>query len=169
MNKYYSTTRRQHIVSIDTNQNLARFDDTIFDYSTGDILAIMVSQISLLNFQKMVILPRDIMKWTDNIYVQNKNDISDPEDIVRLKTIYEDFFSLIRLPVFTESEQKIGKVRDYMICDTLGKLKQIIVGKHNIPTRQIVSINADKIVVKDLSITVGETVPQTSFVPEPSY
>jgi len=169
MNKYYSQVKKHHIISVDNSVELARFKNIIFDYTNWSILAIVVKQINFFSYKEKVVLPRDIIKWTDNLYVQNNNDVCEVEDIIRLRNIYYDYVYLINLPVVTVSGYKLGHVRDYTFCNKTFQLKKLIVNKQDISSMQIVSIDREKIIVKDTVISIEEDININSLTPEMSY
>lgn len=66
--------------------------------------------------QTVILLTQDIREIIDNGYIVNDREVlSDPEDLIRLKEIINLKFGLINKRVETVSKEKIGKVNDYVV------------------------------------------------------
>lgn len=108
----------------------------------------------------LVLLSQDVRDILPAGIVVNDHDVlSDPADLIRLKSILDLNFSLIGKPVFTEHKKRLGKINDYA-CDAetmfiqklyVGRplVKSLSTGSLSIDRNQIVEITNRKIVVKD--------------------
>lgn len=178
MLKFFQDIKKQKIVAIDENEEVGRFFDFLFNYDNGQVLAIIVKKSEFFKTSQTLLLPRDVLKWGQNIYIREVEDLSLPEEIVRLKNYQTLYFSLINIPVFTENKKKIGHVIDYAISDIEFCLKKICVGNPGIPfftaptliteigRDRIISISRNKVIVKSLIVKDTETELTPNYLPE---
>jgi len=181
MNKYYKNLRYQKIISMSGDNILAWPYDFAFDYSTGEVLAILIKKIEFLSIKRKLILPRDIIKWTNDIYIHQIDDMVEAKEIVRLKNIFQEYYSLFYLPVFTRSGQRIGNVKDFGVCSDKMKLNKITIFQPfkllrkssrqimEIQSKNIYKISREKIIVDDSIVPVTAQCQNTSCVPSPSF
>jgi len=163
LNKYYSSIKKQLVKELGSdNDMLASVYDLVIDVSTGGVIAIVV--IKPFVFSKHnIVLPRDIIKWTNTVYVKDALDVCDIDDIVRLRYIKNGYNNLINFSVYTESGNCLGMVIDYMFDDSVFMITKLIVGnlkffgfykeeKMRIARNQILKVSEDKIIVKDTAV-----------------
>lgn len=116
---------------------------------------------------------RDIIK--QGLVINDHDNLSDPDELVRLKDILDLNFELLGKPAFTDHNQRIGKVADYAVeIETLyiqkiylsqSLVKSFSGGTLSVDRQQIVEITNRKIVILDpLKPTKAHmsTVPLTS-------
>lgn len=105
---------------------------------------------------------REIIK--QGIVVNDHDNLSDPNDLIRLKKIIKINYTLIDKPVFTESKKKIGKVADFALDNQTMYIQKLyssptlmktLTGKQlSIDRARIIEITSRKIVIKDIEGTV---------------
>jgi sporulation protein YlmC with PRC-barrel domain len=116
---------------------------------------------------------RDII--VQGIVVNDHENLSHPEDLIRLKDILDLQFELLSKPTFTDKGKRLGKVTDYAVeSETLyiqklylsqPIIKSISGGTLSVDRNQIIEITDRKIVIQDplQPVRAGvATVPLTS-------
>lgn len=181
MNHLYSNIIGAKVYEIETNLILAKVREVVISLDTGDIKAFLVQTGFFPFYVNKILQPRDITRWTTNIYIQERQDLSLPEDIVRLRNIYNEYISLYRLPVYTENDTSLGVVLDYQVSDISNELIELRVGSApifmnsvngylSIRKKDIVKIEKTLIVVKDLYLKqIVEEIDSGECTPEPTY
>ncbi len=102
------------ILSLQTGQSITQTSGVIIDSSSLTIVALTCGETEGMTHP--IILIRDIREFaTDCILVNSDDDISESEDIVRLKTLLDKPFNLMNIRVATESGHRLGRVEDYTI------------------------------------------------------
>jgi sporulation protein YlmC with PRC-barrel domain len=113
------------------------------------------------NKQELVLLSQDIRDLIPQGFVINDEDeLSVPEELIRLKDIMEFHFDLMGKLVVTSSGDKIGKVSDYA-ADTQSMfihklyvsqslLKHFASGNLGVDRTQIVEVTPRTIIINDL-------------------
>lgn len=126
--------------------------DVVVNADTGVFEAFWVKS---LEGQKLL-LPKDIISWdSQQITITDSNDLSTPEDLPRLRKIFEKECSILRARVYDRAHQKmLGTVRDFTFDTISPRLLAIEVeknwfgfGRHKIPQHRIIKIQDDKITV----------------------
>jgi sporulation protein YlmC with PRC-barrel domain len=94
------------------------------------------------------------------IVINDYEDLSDPDELVRLKEILELHFELLGKSVVTTNKEKVGKVSDFAAdSQTLfvqklyvnqSILKSLNTGQLSIDRNQIIEITNKKIIIKEL-------------------
>ena len=108
---------------------------------------------------------RDIIP--QGFVVDDEENLSDPEELVRLKDLMNMQFELLGKQVETVSKQKVGKVSDYAVETTTmfvqklyasqSILKSLTGGSLSIDRNQIQEITDKKIIINDLLKTAPVT------------
>jgi len=182
MKHFYLNSLSQKIISTDNGRTLAKLDEIILDKNNGKILAFLVSNFFLFIRNRKLILPQDLVRWTDKIYVDEEESLSNPDDIVRLKDTYSSFQNILDLTVYTKSNMHLGAVIDFSLCDIELSLSSIIIKKSKslpkhvpnyleINKQEIIRITSEKIIVKDLPIALPqeEKEEDINLVLEPNF
>jgi hypothetical protein len=113
------------------------------------------------NHKELILLYQDIRDILPQGYVVNDHDVlTEPEELIRLKSILELNFDLIGLPVTTVSKEKVGKISDYatetetMFVQKLyasqSVFKSLTGGTLSIDRTQVVEITPKHIIINDL-------------------
>jgi sporulation protein YlmC with PRC-barrel domain len=139
--------------------------DMVINPETGVFEAFWVKS---LEGQKLL-LPKDIISWdTQQITINDSNDLSTPEALPRLRKIFEKECSILKARVFDRAHNKfLGTVRDFTFDTISPRLLALEVeknwfgyGRHRIPQHRIIKIKADQITV-DSSVLKTEPKPET--------
>lgn len=118
----------------------------------------------------LVLLSKDIRDIVpQGLAVDDYDNLSEPDDLVRLKEIMELDFDLIGKHVVTDQKRKVGKVNDYAIdvesffiqklYVTQPVYKNLSGGQLSIGRTQIIEITDRQIIVKDVDEKVGAPAP----------
>lgn len=111
--------------------------------------------------QRLVLLYQDIRELSSHGFIIDDHDVlAQPKDLVRLKSVLNLHFELIKKPVETVSKDKVGKVSDYAVeTDSMyvqklyvsrSILRNLASGSLSIDRSQIVEITNKRIIINDL-------------------
>lgn len=150
------------IMSLQTGTLLATVESTIIDPRKLKVVAFRV-QGNRLSHQESVLHPEDIREISDiGLIVDGDEALMPLDGLVRLKEVVDFDFSLDGLRVESESGKLLGKVQGYaidpdsfLVHQLYAKpslLRSIITTGLTIHRNQIVSINNQRIVVKDPTV-----------------
>ncbi|NCP67367.1 PRC-barrel domain containing protein [bacterium] len=126
--------------------------DMVVNPDTGVFEAFWVKS---LEGQKLL-LPKDIISWdSQQITINDSNDLSTPEDLPRLRKTFEKECPILKARVYDQAHKKyLGTVSDFTFDTISPRLLALEVeknwfgfGKHRIPQHRIIKIKADKITV----------------------
>ena len=164
------------IISLQTGASLADVTDLVISRDKLEVLAYRCEGGELAS-KTSVLLTRDIRQYAQGcLIVDTANDISDVDDIVRLRESLEQNFHLMGLAVITESKRKLGKVQDYSINIQTNMVQRLdvkqplfrnfLVESLSIDRQDILDITAKYIVVRDASVKAAQpsVVPVTPTV-----
>jgi len=177
MFKIYSRIHKLPIFSVNTEGKVAEFSDFLVDPDNGKIMAVFVKIKDFLKSDTKLVLSQDILEWSNALYIQDPANIVDYEEIVRLKKLVEDHFSLIDLKVVTKSGDRIGVIEDYILETNTSQIVRFYISEHKffsnrrfiIGIDQVHEITKDALVVKDafekVSVTEGEEMLLKSTFP----
>jgi sporulation protein YlmC with PRC-barrel domain len=182
MQKSFRENRLKKIYTMQEETHAGWFYDLALDLNNGRINALIVKQLDVIFPKTKIILIKDIIKWIDNIYIQNIDFLSEIDEIIRLKNLKDSHFCLINIPVITEEGLKVGFVRDYYFSIENEKITKILVGKQitllnmysfenyiEIKTKDIIKISKERIIVKDLKKLETEETKEPDYIPSPSF
>lgn len=148
-------------MSLQTGTQLGNVDEAIIDPHQLRVLAYYVDG-PLLDERPSIIRIEDIREIGEvGFIIDSSDDITAPEDIVRLQEIIDLGFELTGLKVIDERKHNLGHVLDYNIDAASFEIRQIrvkppitkILGLSELMIHrdQIVKITNDKIIVKSTS------------------
>jgi sporulation protein YlmC with PRC-barrel domain len=114
-----------------------------------------------------VLLMRDIRDYVaDGAIIDSLEDIEDASEIVRLRDLVEQKYSLVGAGVSTESGQKLGNVEDFTIETTSSAIQKLYIKQsilrnllHNslvVDRTQIVDVTPKHIIVRDTTTATSE-------------
>ncbi len=117
-----------------------------------------------------------IREYSDiGLIIDSIEELSAPEDIVKIEKLLSLNFNLIGLKVETKKGSKLGKVSDYTFMSDNYIIQQIIVKRPTIKAfidpeltihrREIAEINDYKIIVKDEEKTIKARSENEDFIP----
>ena len=128
----------------------------------------------ILQKQRRVLVSLDVRDIIAQGFVVNDHEaLTDPAELVRLKSLLELKFELVGKTVVTEHKNRLGKVKDYAFeKDTLfiqklyteqSIIKSLSGGSAIVDRNNIVEINNQKIVVSEATVpTKASTVTQAT-------
>lgn len=101
---------------------------------------------------------RDILEA--GFLVDDHEALVEPEELVRLKEVLEQRFSLLGKPIETVAKEKVGKVSDYAVETTTmyiqkiyasqSLLKSLTGGSLSIDRSQIIDVTDKKVIINEL-------------------
>lgn len=136
-------------------------EDLIIDTDTGILLGLLVREGFGKKNQK-ALAQKDIVGIGQNFFlVKSYSVLGEIDEFVRLKRVIDRDIKILKNKVYTESGVFLGKVYDFTLDLTDTKLSKIYVRPSGIrilsndliiSSKQIISIEKDKIVVEDTKI-----------------
>jgi len=113
--------------------------------------------------QRRILLSQDVRDIIDQGFVVDDHDsLSDPGELVRLKSVLDIHFELIGKSVATENKKRLGKVNDYAFEKDAFFIQKLYVGQSLVKSfgggsaivdrTQIVEINNKKIIVREATV-----------------
>ena len=121
----------------------------------------------------LVLLAQDIRdNIKQGVIVNDHEVLTEPEELVRLKSVLDLQFDLMGKSVETVSKHKVGKINDFAVDDqTLfiqklyagpSVIKSLTSGQLSIDRNQIVEITNRRIVIQDLEKPIKGGMPATA-------
>jgi sporulation protein YlmC with PRC-barrel domain len=168
-----SNLKGQPIISLQTGQAIAEIYRPIIDVANLEIKAYACAPLGRENAR--VLLVSDIRQFAaDCLIIDDEDQLTEPEDIVRLEEALKHPYSPINKPVFADTGRRVGSVEDYSINLESSRVQQLFVRQpfwHGwlapnviIDRTQILDVTPDRITVRDATIT--DTVLSPDSVPE---
>lgn len=125
---------------------------------------------------RLILLTQDIRDMIPQGFVIDDRDVmSEPDDLVRLKEILQINFQLMNKPVVTVNKRKVGKVSDWAAETTTLYIQKLYAGRSllrslndaqlSIDRTQIVEITDRQIVIQEILKPEKEAVPVAPTVP----
>lgn len=152
-----STLNNIPVMGIQTGSELARTESPVIDPALLTIVAYKLHG-HLLDHDSTLLTVADIREISDiGVIVDSSDEFVEPEDIVKIREVYDQRFHLVGTAVTNERREKLGKVIDFTV-DTGGFVIQQLTVKRPlfrslndtellIHRSQIIEINNDGIVV----------------------
>lgn len=120
--------------------------------------------------KQLILLSQDIRDILPQGYVVNDHDVlSEPEELVRLKSILDLNFELIGKLVITVDKQRVGKVNDYAVDTQSMYIQKLYVGQSllknftsgslSIDRSQINEVTPKRIIINELLKKTPATAP----------
>jgi sporulation protein YlmC with PRC-barrel domain len=169
MNAMESQLRGKAIVSLQTGQPVAVVAGLVIDRSSLEIRAFVCQLPSQPRVR--LLLDSDIRQITnDCLIINDEDDLSETEDIVRLSGLIEEAYSPRGKGVISDTGRRLGRVTEFNINLISGRIQQIFVrpplwrgwfsSQLIIDRSQIVDVSIDRIIVRD------STIPDTVLSPD---
>lgn len=115
------------VMGLQTGSELARIQSPVIDPRTLEILAYEISG-PLLNTRPSLLRIADVREFSDiGAIVDSSDEFVAPDDIIKLKDIYQLHFNPIDMPVTDEKHHKLGKVIGYTIETATFSIQQLTV------------------------------------------
>ena len=160
------------IISLQTGEAVAWIREPIIAIATLEILAFRCES----NNQKhtQVLMMRDVRQLAaDCIIVDTEDELTDPDDIVRLKSMIKSSYNPLEKMVVSDTGRKLGSVEDYTVNLETHRVQQLHVrqsllrswiGSSLIIDRtQIIEISPSRITVRDSTVKasmIADPVPE---------
>lgn len=149
-----------HVVSQRSGNIIAKIKLPLLDQERGVVVALVTSAI-----RKEIIAPYDIRKWNKHIEVHDEDAIIRADEILRVKTILQNYSPLMGKQVETGAGEYLGNVTDYEIDTNSLELIRLFVAKKwllfryahvEIPRKSIIEIQRKKVIVKERGVRVAK-------------
>jgi len=161
------------IISLQTGEAVAWTKQPLIDITKLEIIAFECN--APQHRRPLVLMAQDIRQVAaDCLIVDSEDELSEPGDIVRLKSLLETKFSPLGKPVVAESGRKLGTVDDYSINLQTSLVQKLHVRQSllrawlgtslAIDRTQIIDVTPHRIVVRDA--TIETPVMQPGTMPE---
>jgi sporulation protein YlmC with PRC-barrel domain len=161
------------VISLQTGEAVAWTRQPIIDVGTLEIRAFRCETTKSKHLQ--ILMARDIRQLAaDCVIVDNEEELTDPDDIVRMKSIISSSYNPIDKQVVSDTGRKLGLVEDFTINLDTNRVQKLHVrqsilrawmGNSLIIDRtQIIDIAPKHITVRDS--TVKANLLQTDVMPE---
>ncbi|MDB5179083.1 MAG: hypothetical protein JWN01_1026 [Patescibacteria group bacterium] len=170
-----SNLRNLPIISLQTGEAIGSSHRPVIDIATFEIVAFRCE--SARGRRPLILLSRDIRQLaTDCMIIDNEEELTEPEDIIRLKGLLGTDYTPLEKAVVADTGRKLGQVEDYSINLETCRIQKLYVrgslfrawlGSSLIIDRtQIIDITPKRITVRD-SIVKSPILP-TDAIPEVS-
>ena len=157
-----SSLHGQPIISLQTGQLIAQAGSPILDIATLEVAAFTCHAPG--HSGPLLIMISDIRQFAaDCIIIDDEDQLTDPEDIVRLGGDPRAPYSPLKKSVIADTGRKLGIVDDYSINLDTSRVQKLYVKPdfwHSwtnsslvIDRTQIIDITPDKITVRDATVT----------------
>lgn len=146
-------------MSLRTGSQVALADKAIIDPNTLKIEGFYCND-SVEKNKRLVLVYRDIRDVLPaGLVVDDHSVLSEPADLIRLRSVMELDFELVGKVVVTTNKRKIGRVNDYAVEPKSMMIKKLYVGQSiiknfaggslSVDRNQIVEINNRRIIIKE--------------------
>lgn len=123
--------------------------------------------------RELVLLYQDIRDLLPQGFVVNDHDVlTEPDELVRLRKVFDADFDIMGKEVVTSDKQKVGKVNDYAVeTETMfiqkiyvsqSILKSLTGGSLSIDRNQVIEVTPKHIVINELLKTSPAAAPATA-------
>lgn len=159
------------VVSLRTSGEIAVIESVIINPNNLKIEGFYCND--KFSHKRLVLLAQDIRDNIKQGIIVNDHDVlTEPEELVRLKSVLELEFDIMGKPVETVSKHKVGKINDFAVDDQTLYIQKLYVGPSiiksltsgqlSIDRDQIVEITNRRIVIKDLEKPIKSGLPVTA-------
>lgn len=153
------------VLSLQTGATVAAVRGLILDPATLEVVA-FTCEVAGQPDPEIALMLRDVRELAlDCVIVDTEDELTEIDDIVRLKALRGENFTLIRKPVVSDMGRKLGSVEDFTINTETNKVQKLYVkqsivrsffGSSLIIDRtQIVDVTPRQIVVREATIKEG--------------
>ena len=157
---HYLDTIGMPILDFYTGETLGLLQDIIVRPEDGKIEAFWVRSVEH-PFRNLILQTRDIVDWKQNVYIKSIDAMTDPSEVVRIRSILEQGAYVIGNRVYDEENKALGRAfdldfdPDYFLMRNLYAQKQFLLFAHQarvFSAKNIIQITPERIVVQDLSL-----------------
>jgi uncharacterized protein YrrD len=161
----------QPVMSLRTGGEIAKIESVIINPNNFKIEGFYCAD--HFSHQKLVLLSQDIRDNIKQGIIVNDHDVlSEPDELIRLKSVLELNFELLGKPVETVSKNKIGKVNDFAVDSQSmyvqkiyvgpSLIKSLTTGQLSVDRNQIVEVTNRRIIIKDIEGSIKGGAPATA-------
>lgn len=158
MLRMYSRLQDAAVISLHTSTQVAKIDDLFIDFNSGKILGLYLHKTGFLFPPNTMLLSQNIVEWSNAIYIQSEDSISELSELVRYEKKLSEDFSIFGLKTYTKEGKYIGKVSDIMIETMTMTLRKIEVERGFafwktqllVPLDQVYKITSQRLIVNDI-------------------
>jgi sporulation protein YlmC with PRC-barrel domain len=165
----FSQMRSLPVISLQTGEAVAWVRQPLLDIGTLEIMALRCEGPAR---HSLILMQRDIRQFAgDCVIVDDEDQLTDPDDIVRLKAILENSYNPLDKHVVSDTGRKLGNVEDYTVNLETKRVQKLHVrqgifrawlGANLVIDRtQIIDISPRQIVVRDATVTVPVMQPES--------
>ena len=169
MERLYSDIIGMGVYEDDMPRPVTTVQDIIMDYERGELIAFVVGR-------NKIVTPVDVLSFSNGIRINSADNIGDVSDVLRVEEILKSGVRIAQNKVETEGGEELGKVFDFAVDDKTYEFRKLYVAKgflglfrydsRIIPSKNIIEILPDKIVVKDKFESVKEEIKEKGAVKE---
>lgn len=149
------------VVSLHTGQIIGKTTKTIIDPNQLAVVG-FYCEIAQKRDEPLVLIAADIRQATaGRLFINSFDELTEPAELIRLKTVLNLQFNLISKPVRTPSHGRLGKVEDYAVETTSWMVQKLYVHQSllkSFSTNSLVIDRVQIIEVTDRDITVNDAV-----------
>jgi sporulation protein YlmC with PRC-barrel domain len=157
------------VLSLQTGANVATIKGLVLDYANLEVVAFSCV-IAKHSGPDIALMLRDVRELAlDCVIVDSEDELTELDDIVRLKSLRSQGFTLIGKLVVSDMGRRLGNVEDYTINIETNKVQKLYVkqsivrsffGSSLIIDRaQIVDVSLKQIVVREATLKAGGLSP----------
>lgn len=144
------------IAALDVQGKIGEIKKIIIDPTNGNVLGFLIQTGGVFSAKK-VIASLDIREWdTNGLVTESIENLIEQGEIIRIKEILDEDFSLIGLKAKTESGKNLGQVEDFLIdtenqCVVKYYLKDLLGKKRVLSYDRVIKIDKEIIFSDDVS------------------
>lgn len=168
MQKLASDFEKMTVITKQERAVLGNLKDFVLNPETGEAIGLLVV-VPKAKKKIMVVNKYDISGvGTNFLMIDSVNNLSEPDEIIRIKEVLDLDIELIGSKVVDEDGKNIGRVRDWSInlkamhlerlYVTASVFVKMISRELLIPSESIVKIEKDKVIVKSGSVKSGKKI-----------
>ena len=141
------------VFDLETQEQLTQVVDLIIDEDNVSVKAFLVQKSGFFAKKQIVVFKEIVDLSKQAVLIHNANNITDPNEIVRIGKKMNLRARIIAEDVVTKNGEKVGKVYDYVIDSETGGLIRLYVKRFFdekiIHSSAIEKIERNKITIKD--------------------
>ncbi len=171
MLKLSDTIMNQPVLSLRTGGPIAVAYEPIINPNNLKIEGFYCQEAGRNNKNPLALLTQDIREWIPQGFAVNDHeDLSEPDDLLRLQPIMKLQFELLGKAVYTQNKKRLGKVADFALDVESFTVEKLYVGQNIVKNfsgtslvvdkNQIVEITDKRIIIRDPL----QGVPQAAMV-----
>jgi sporulation protein YlmC with PRC-barrel domain len=164
----FSQLENLPIISLQTGETIGRIRKPVIDITNLEIVAYNCENNSK---KPMVLMTRDIRQLAaDCVIIDNEDEFSEQEDLVRLKDVLSTGYSPIDKTVVSDTGRKLGSVEDYNINLETSRIQKLTVRRSFLRSWSGPALTIDRTQIIDITpsrITVRDTTVKADVIPTP--